>query len=115
MRKTVRCRTLDLRPYPGKIKLFDDLKELRRYYEAATGTKYPYKDEVGGGRYIRIEGKKGEEHEVRWLVYGRKPHALAHEFTHILLQLWHRIGEDPREGNGEPFCYMLSQLMLEAR
>lgn len=114
-RKMVRCRTLSLRPYPGTIKLFDDLSELRRYYEASTGDKYPYHDEVGGGRYVRLEGKGGNEKDVRWLVYGRKPHTLAHEFTHILLRVWHRIGSDPHEGGGEPFCYMLSQLMIDAR
>lgn len=112
--RTVRVRTLSLRPYPGEIKLFDDLKHFRAYYEAHTGEKYPYTDEPKGGRYVRLEGN-GTEMDAKWLVYGRKPHVLAHEFTHILLQVWKRIGSEPHEGGGEPFCYMLSQLMLDAR
>lgn len=111
--RTVRCKTIQLRPYPGTIKLFDDLKHLRAYYKAYTGNEYPYRDEASGGRYVKLEGKLAKD--AVWAVYGRKPHVIAHEFTHVLLQIWQAIGEDPREGNGEPFCYMLSQLMIESQ
>lgn len=109
----VNYNNISLRPYPGRIKLFRDLTHMRAYYEAHTGEKYPYQDEPTGGRYIRLEAKV--EKDTVWLVYARKPHVLAHELTHILLQLWNRIGAHPADGNGEPFCYMLSQLMIEAK
>ena len=109
----VRYTQIPLRPYPGTIKLFRDLPQMRAYYEAHTGKKYEYADEATGGRYVRLEGKK--EMDTVWIVYARKPHVLAHELTHILLQLWNEIGAHPADGNGEPFCYMLSQLMIEAK
>jgi hypothetical protein len=110
----VRYKECSLRPYPGTVKVFRDLKMLRAYYESKTGEKYPYKDEVTGGRFIKLEfGKKAMD--TQWLVYAKRPHSLAHELTHILLRLWEEIGSDPAAGNGEPFCYMLSQLMLDAR
>ena len=49
-----------------------------------------------------------------YLVWGKKPHNLAHEISHTVLHVFKRCGIDPREGNGEPFCYMLSQLILDA-
>jgi hypothetical protein len=43
------------------------------------------------------------------------PHTLAHEFSHVVLHVFERCGIDPREGSGEPFCYLLSQLLLDAK
>jgi hypothetical protein len=62
---------------------------------------------------VRLEGDALAD--TVWLVWAATPHALAHEFAHVLLQVFHTIGHDPREGDGEPFCYMLSQLLLEAQ
>jgi hypothetical protein len=42
------------------------------------------------------------------------PHTLAHELSHCLLHVFERCGIDPIQAGGEPFCYMLSQLMMEA-
>ena len=39
---------------------------------------------------------------------------MAHELAHVALHVFERCGIDPRSGNGEPFCYLLSQLMLDA-
>jgi hypothetical protein len=109
----VRYKQLYLRPYPGEIKVFDNLPMMKAYYESKSGKPYTFKTEVRGGQYVRLDGK--EERNTVWLVYARRPHVLAHELTHILLQLWEKIGAHPADGNGEPFCYMLSQLMLDAR
>lgn len=49
-----------------------------------------------------------------YLVWGKNPHTLAHELAHAVLHVFERCGIDPREARGEPFCYMLSQLLLEA-
>lgn len=40
---------------------------------------------------------------------------LAHELSHVVLHVFERCGIDPREALGEPFCYMLGQLMLQAQ
>lgn len=49
-----------------------------------------------------------------YLVFGPNPAILAHELSHALLDVFKRIGHSPIEGDGEPFCYMLSTLMEEA-
>ena len=105
-------KKLDLRPYLGSVWVCQSRKELRNAYEKRTGTAYPYTDAKDGGRFVRIDGKR--DCDVIWLVYAGGPHQLAHEFAHVLLHTFRTIGHDPREGDGEPFCYMLSQLMLEA-
>lgn len=105
-------RKLSLRPYLGQVWVCRSLKKLRREYERLTATTYPYEDDPSGGRFVRIE--RGPESETVWLVYARTPAVLAHELSHVLLHMFRIIGHDPREGDGEPFCYMLSQLMLDA-
>lgn len=50
-----------------------------------------------------------------YFVYAVRTSDLAHEFGHVLLRLFKSIGSDPAEGGGEPFCYLLSHLMDEAR
>ncbi len=104
-------RELSLRPYPGKILHCHTLEELRAQYESKTGQSCPYKDDPNGGRFVKIE--LPDEPDI-WLVFAATPHALAHEFCHVLLHVFEMIGCEPKDGNGEPFCYMLSQLLLDA-
>lgn len=105
-------KRLSLRPYPGEIFLFNRLDFMRAKYTALTGKPYEFDDEPSGGRFVRVDATK--QCDVIWLVYGKMPHVLAHEFSHVILQTMEKIGMHPADGNGEPFCYMLSQLMLEA-
>lgn len=107
-------KSLSLRPYPGKVIVFKSLKDLRKFYEKLTGEKYPYRTSKDGGQFIKIVHANNQAKDTKWLVYGRTPHVLAHEFAHVLLKVFEMIGAKPGCGNGEPFCYMLSQLMLEA-
>lgn len=109
----VQYKIISLRPYPGEIKLFRDLTQFRAYYENKTGNKYDYGTEKTGGQYIRLDGNLAKDHV--WMIYARQPHVLAHEVTHVLLQIFNTIGAHPADGNGEPFCYMLSQIMLDAK
>lgn len=105
-------KELSLRPYPGTILLCESPEEMRKAYRKLTKTAYPYKDDPEGGRFIRLECAK--EADTAWIVFAATAHALAHEYSHVLLHLFRIIGHDPREGDGEAFCYMLSQLMLES-
>lgn len=105
-------KSLSLRPYHGEVRVCRSRKELRKQYRELIGSEYPYTDDPGGGRYVLVERKKLTDRV--WLVWAATPHALAHEFAHVLLITCREIGHDPREGDGEAFCYMLSQLILEA-
>ncbi len=106
-------KRLSLRPYPGEILLFGRLDWMRGKYTALTGEHYPYRDEPKGGRFIKIDNP--DSSKIVYLVYGKAPHVLAHEFSHIILHTFEMCGIDPIASKGEPFCYMLSQLMLDAR
>jgi hypothetical protein len=103
---------LSLRPYHGSILLCDSPAEMRKQYRRLCRKTCPHEITESGGRYIKIEFD--HPHETQWLVYSDSLAYLAHEFCHVLLQTFKTIGHDPTQGDGEPFCYMLSQLMLEA-
>lgn len=53
-------------------------------------------------------------HPYTGLIWWTRPETLVHELAHVVLDIFTEVGIDPRTGNGEPFCYMLSQLHLEA-
>lgn len=110
----IEFKRAQLAPYPGSVCRFNSWQDLRGYYEKQVGP-YPYQnDEPNGGRFIYVENAKNAS-KSEYLVFGREPHVFAHELSHAILDLFKRVGIDPREGNGEPFCYLLSQLMLDLR
>lgn len=103
---------LSLRPYGGEILLFRNLSWMKAKYTAMTGHPYTFSNDPTGGQFIRIDGKR--KCDDVYLVYARHPHVLAHELAHVILIKFNEIGAHPVDGMGEPFCYMLSQLMLDA-
>ena len=102
---------LSLRPYHGRLFVVKTVKE----YEKAHAKLFKTPDVLTCAQEGRFVGGEGRDGMWTYLVWGKKPHNLAHELAHVVLHLFERCGIDPREGNGEPFCYMLSQLLLEAR
>lgn len=106
-------KKLSLRPYLGEVWVCASIKSLHKAYRKHTQTPYPYQDDPGGGRFIWLKGDCPADH--LFLIWAATPHALAHEVSHVLLHTFKEIGHDPREGDGEPFCYMLSQLLMEAQ
>jgi hypothetical protein len=105
-------KKLSLRPYHGTIWLCDSQDELHKAYKRLTKSAYPYEDGKTGGRYIFLNGDTLGDRI--YLVWASNKSYLAHEYCHILLHVCNTIGYDPREGDGEPFCYMLSQLLIES-
>lgn len=105
-------RELSLYPYHGSIQFFSDLAEMRSVWERLTGDAYRYEDDPAGGRYFMIVND--DTGDVVWLVYAKEPGAIAHELCHVLLHTFRAIGHDPTNGDGEPFCYLLSALMRDA-
>lgn len=106
-------KNLSLRPYPGSIELFTDIQKYKERYYELTGKTYPYKDESTGGRYVYIDFD-GPTCENVFLVLSGSNAALAHELSHCILHTFEFCGIDPIASKGEPFCYMLSQLMIDA-
>lgn len=103
-------KELSLRPYNGRLFVAKTAKEYERSHKKLFCTS----DVLSCAQEGRFNGGEGNDGLWTYLVWGKHPHALAHELAHTVLHVFERCGIDPRAGNGEPFCYMLSQLLLEA-
>lgn len=104
-------RELSLRPYHGRLFVAYSRKE----YEAQHVKLFKTPDVLTCAQNGRFDGGEGRDGMWTYLIWASKPHYLAHEIAHCVLHVFQRCGMDPRESNGEPFCYMLSQLLLEAK
>lgn len=62
-----------------------------------------------------MDGLYTKDKAPRFIVWAVDNARLAHELSHVILDVFDVAGIDPRHANGEPFCYLLSQLMLEAK
>lgn len=105
------AKEISLRPYPGCILLCRSLSELKREHRRITKQVYDFAEVSGkGGVMARIDGSDGS---LIYLVWGCGFRNVVHELCHVLLETFKDIGHNPTEGDGEPFCYMLSALMDE--
>ena len=100
---------LSLRPYHGRLFVAFDACGYERAHRRIFKTPDVLNCAQGG----RFSGGEGNDGMWTYLVWADKPHTLTHELAHVVLHVFERCKIDPREGNGEPFCYMLSQLLLE--
>ncbi len=104
-------KELSLRPYHGRLFVAYSRKE----YEKAHVTVFKEPDVLTCAHEGRFAGGEGRDGMWTYLIWGKRQHNLAHELSHVVLHVFERCGIDPREGRGEPFCYLLSQLMLDAK
>lgn len=109
--KNLPAKELSLRPYPGTLYLAKN----RKSYEKAHRMIYKTVDIISCDTDGRYSAGCAMDDTWTYLVWGNAPHTLAHELAHVILHVFGRCGIDPREAGGEPFCYMLSQLLLEAK
>jgi hypothetical protein len=103
-------KELSLRPYNGRL----FVAKSRKAYERAHLKLFKTPDVLTCTQEGRFNGGEGKDGIWTYLVWAKAPHTLAHELSHAVLHVFERCGIDPREAQGEPFCYMLSQLLLEA-
>lgn len=105
----MKLRELSLRPYNGRLFVAFTKEE----YEAASLKVFAQPDVLSCAHEGRFTGGEGADGLWTYLVFANKPHTLAHELSHVVLHVFERCGIDPRSGGGEPFCYMLSQLIID--
>lgn len=98
---------LSLRPYPGKVWVCKSKKEYRLKHIELFGIDDDLKNCFGR---MAGHGKK-----IIYLVWAIDGPRLSHELSHVILHVFDLVGIDPRQANGEPFCYMLSQLLIECK
>lgn len=101
---------LSLRPYNGRLFIAPSRKEYETYHQRI----FKEPDILTCGHEGRFSAGCGHDQMWTYLVWANSAATMAHELSHVILHTFERCGIDPREGGGEPFCYMLSQLMLEA-
>jgi len=104
-------KKLSLRPYNGNLYVTRSRKEYERAHKRLLKTP----DILNCSQAGRFNGGEGKDGLWTYVIFYSNPAVLAHELTHCLFHVFERCGIDPREGGGEPFCYMLSQLMTEAK
>lgn len=111
MKKVTTPKELSLRPYNGRLFIV----KSRKAYEEAHRKLFKEPDVLTCAQEGRFTGGCGKDDMWTYLIFADKTHYLAHELSHVILHVFERCGIDPREAGGEPFCYLLSQLMLDAQ
>ena len=106
--KTVR---LSITPYPGKLWVCTTRKAFAKACLRILGEPNAFPPERSvAGRYMAGPDKEGMQN---YLIWASNAHTMAHEVSHAILDLFDQIGIDPRAAGGEPFCYLLSQILLD--
>ncbi len=103
-------KELSLRPYTGRL----FVAKTRKAYQKRHIELFAESDVLGPRQAGRMSGGKDSDGAWTYLIFAEAAPQLAHELSHVILSVFEDCGIDPREANGEPFCYMLSQLMQEA-
>jgi len=103
-------RKLSLAPYNGQLFLVRTAKA----YEKAHRKLFKARDKITVAQAGRFFGGEGKNRKWTYLVWASEPHILAHELAHVVFHVFERCGVHTSGGNDEPFCYLLSQLILDA-
>lgn len=104
-------KEIALRPYPGSIRLCATREEFYRQHKLMFGE--PGKD-LTHNRGRMVARWDDETSWPYYIVWGESTAHLAHELAHVVLHVFELADIDPRAANGEPFCYLLSQLLVDA-
>ena len=107
------AKEISLRPYTGHLHIADSPKDYHKAHRKLFKEHDPDTlTAAQGGRMFAGEGKDGY---WTYLIWASTTAYLAHELVHVLLHVFERAGIDPRDSQGEAFCYMLHTLIDEAQ
>lgn len=99
------------RPYAGRLFATCDMKAFSRECERVFGAVIEIETGVKG----RIYSAMAKDGHWTCVVYAENAWTMAHELAHAVLYMFERIDVRAESGNGEPFCYLLEQLMLDTK
>jgi hypothetical protein len=108
---TPNLHEISLKPYNGRL----FYATTKAAYEQAHQELFSEHETLAGNQIGRFAGGENKKGEWTYLLWAKTEAAFAHEICHILFHVWERCGMDPRDSGGEAFCYMLSQIMLDAK
>ena len=101
-----------LGPYPGRVVLCATRRAfaaaLKKYRAAETSQLPDVSADSSYGGYTACAP------DSTYLVWAENPVYLVHELSHVVLNCFTYIRADPRECNGEPFCYLMQELYQQA-
>jgi hypothetical protein len=103
-------KELSLKPYSGRLFLASSVRD----YEKSHVKLFKEPDVLSCSQAGRFSGGCGKDDLWTYLVYVKRTCDLVHELCHVVLHVFKRSGIDPVKAKGEPFCYLLSQLVLDA-
>lgn len=103
------AKEVSLRPYSGML----FVAKSRDDYEKTHKRIFKRPDLLNCSMAGRFSGGEGRDGIWTYVVYAEGAHVLAHEMAHVVLHVFKRCGLNPFDSDGEAFCYMLSQLMLD--
>ena len=103
-------KELSLRPYNGRLFFCKSRKD----YEKSHRKVFAAEDVLQCNQKGRFGGGEGKDGMWSYLVYAKEPSVLAHEMAHVVFHVFLRCGINPADSGGEQFCYLLSQLIMDA-
>lgn len=101
---------LSLRPYNGRLFFV----RSKREYEQAHKRLFKTPDVLICAQRGRFVGGEGVDGMWTYLVFAGTTATMAHELSHVVFHVFERCGIDARDSGGEAFCYLLSQLLIDA-
>lgn len=104
-------KEISLRPYSGRM----FYAKTRKGYEQGHRELFREPDVLNCSQGGRFSGGCGKDGIWTYLLWADTQPYLAHEVAHVVLHTFERCGIDPCSGNGEPFCYMLSQILMDIK
>lgn len=104
-------KKISLKPYSGNLYFVKTIK----YYEKAHKKIFKKSDVLGCHQDGRFSGAEGKDGGWNYLVYAKTSEVLAHEMCHVIFHVFERCGINPSDSGGEQFCYLLSQLLIDAK
>jgi len=102
----MKIKELSILPYPGRAFLARNRKDFVKAHALLFKRAANIYETTDG-----ICAWQADDEGYSYLLWGDDRDTLSHELSHLILDVFQRIGIDPREANGEPFCYMLSHLL----
>jgi hypothetical protein len=104
---------LSLRPYNGTLWVTAS-RDGYKYASRKAFKRDCEHEEIQDDMKGRLCIGEGSDGMWTYLVWSETPSGMAHELAHVVLHVFERCGIDPIKSAGEPFCYLLGQLMDDA-